>query len=281
MNAPMQFQKASKSQARLRLALIGPAGSGKTMTALRIAAAYGGRIALIDTEHGTASKYADQFDFQTLDLNRDFDPRRYVEAIHLAEENSFDFLIIDSLSHAWSGKGGALEQVDEIKIRSKSNNSFTAWRDVTPIHNDLVESILQSSCHIIATMRSKTEYVQEKDTSTGKTVIRKVGTVPIQRDGMEYEFDVVADMTVEHQLIVSKTRCPALDGAVIPMPGKEISEELKKWLTDGAPMVVRRFADGSEVPSKAYEAFDTYTVVNGSPPLDVEILRAWVKSQKG
>lgn len=227
----MQFQKASKKQARLRFSLIGPAGTGKTYTALRIATNLGGRIALIDTEHGSASKYAGEFEFDTLEL-RDFSPRTYVEAIHMAEEAGYEILIIDSLSHAWVGKGGALELVDNASARSKSGNKFTAWRDVTPLHNELVEAILQSRCHVICTMRSKTEYVQEKD-DQGKTVIRKVGMAPVQRDGMEYEFDVVADLSVDHSLVISKTRCSALDGAVIRLPGKEIADTLRAWLTDG------------------------------------------------
>lgn len=274
----MQFQKATKMQARLRLALIGPSGSGKTFTALKIATAYGGRIALIDTEHASASKYADEFDFQTLILSKDFSPRRYVEAINLAEENKFDWLIIDSASHAWSGKGGALEMVDEEMARSGNNNKWAAWRNVTPEHNLLVDAIVQSSCHIIATIRSKMDYVQEKDERTGKTSMKKLGMQPIQRDGLEYEFDVVADMTVEHKLIVSKTRCSALDGAVIDMPGKEIAETLKQWLSDGAPMPT--FGDGSPVSAKALETYNTYVAAIGNPPADVEELRAWAKSHK-
>lgn len=277
-NPQMQFQKATKSQARLRLALIGPSGSGKTMTALKIAKAYGGRVALIDTEHATASKYADEFDFQTLVLSKDFDPHRYVEAILLAEENGFEFLIIDSLSHAWSGKGGALEMVDEEMARSGNNNKWAAWRNVTPAHNLLVDTIIQSPCHIIATIRSKMDYVQEKDERTGKTTMKKLGMQPIQRDGLEYEFDVVADMTVEHKLIVSKTRCSALDGAVIDLPGKEIAETLKQWLSDGAPMPT--FGDGSNVPAKALEAFNTYVATIGAPPADVGTLRTWAQSHK-
>jgi hypothetical protein len=205
---------------------------------------------------------------------------RYVEAIQLAEEAGFEFLIIDSLSHAWSGKGGALEMVDEEMARSKNNNKWAAWRNVTPAHNALVEAIVQSPCHIIATIRSKMDYVQEKDEQTGKTVMKKLGMQPIQRDGLEYEFDLVADMTVEHTLLVSKTRCTALDGAVIKMPGKEIAETLKQWLTDGAPIPVLLFGDGSAVPARAAEAFNTYVAVIGVPPADVETLRIWARLHK-
>ena len=227
------FQKATKTAARARVALIGPSGSGKTYTALTIAREIGGKIALIDTEHGSASKYADEFDFDTAALDL-FDPRRYIEAIQAADQAGYDVLIIDSLSHAWSGVGGALELVDKARARSQSNNSFTAWKDVTPLHNKLVETILASRCHVIATMRAKTEYVIEAD-SRGKQAPRKVGMAPVQRDGIEYEFDVVADLDLDHRFIVSKTRCKVLDGGAIPF-AEGVGSTIKTWVSDGAPV---------------------------------------------
>jgi hypothetical protein len=227
------FRKATKSQSRLRLALVGPSGSGKTFSALAIAAGLGGRIAVIDTEHGSASKYASDFDFDTVHL-ASYDPRVYIETIKAAEAEGYDILVIDSLSHAWTGKGGALELVDSEAKKTKSNNTFAAWRNVTPIHNALVEAMIQSRCHIIATMRSKVDYVLEPDSSTGKLTPKKVGMAPIQREGMDYEFDVVGDLTLDHDFIISKTRCRALDGQVINKPGGQLAATLKAWLTDGA-----------------------------------------------
>jgi hypothetical protein len=229
------FRKASKEQARLRMALVGPSGGGKTFSALAIAQGLGGRVALIDTEHGSASKYADLFDFDTLGLAV-FHPGNYIEAIKAAEKEGYRVLVIDSLSHAWAGQGGVLEQVDAAAKRSQSKNSFTAWRDVTPLHNALVDAILQSGCHVIATMRAKTEYVLEPD-ERGKLVPVKKGLAPIQRDGMDYEFDVVADMTLQHDLMVGKTRWNAIDQKVIRNPGREFGEALAGWLSDGKAKV--------------------------------------------
>ncbi len=225
------FQKAVKSKAKGRLGLIGPSGAGKTYTALLVATHMGGRIALIDTEHGSASKYADEFEFDTLCLNN-FNPKNYIEAIKSAGAAGYDVLIIDSLSHAWMGTDGALELADKNAAKY-GGNRFAAWRDVTPLHNQLIEAILSSPCHVIATMRSKMEYIQTTD-EKGKTVIRKVGMAPIQRDGMEYEFDVVGDMDTAHNFVVSKTRCKALDGAIIECPGKELADTFMAWLSDGA-----------------------------------------------
>lgn len=226
----LAFQKATKKAARLRMALIGPSGSGKTFSALRIAAGFGGRVGVIDTERGSASKYADRFAFEVLELET-FHPERYVEAIREAEKAGIEVLIIDSLSHAWTGKDGALEQVDNAAKRQKGN-SFGAWREVTPMHNALVDAILRSRCHIIATMRSKTEYVVEQGPN-GKQVPRKVGLAPVQRDGMEYEFDVVGDMDGA-ALVVTKTRCSDLAEKVLSKPGEDLGRQLRQWLTDGA-----------------------------------------------
>lgn len=228
----MRFQKAIKRKAKLRIGLVGPSGSGKTFTALRIARGLGGKVAVIDTEHGSASLYADLFEFDVLELDT-FSPDTYVAAINAAAEAGYDVVIIDSLSHAWMGKDGALEQVDKHAARERGN-SFGAWRHVTPMHNRLVETLVGAPVHIIATMRAKTEYVIEED-SRGKKVPRKIGMAPVQRDGMEYEFTVVGDMDYENRLIVTKTRCSALAGAVIEKPGEDVAQTLMDWLEGAAP----------------------------------------------
>jgi hypothetical protein len=237
----MKFTRASRKQARLRMALIGPAGAGKTMTALKIATHLGaGPVALFDTERGSASKYAGEtlpdgtrLEFDVLEPD-DFSPETYVRAIKAAEDAGYGVLVIDSLSHAWMGRGGALEMVDKASKRAQGGgNNFGAWREVTPKHNEMVDAIVSARLHVIATMRSKMEYVQEKDEKTGKTTIRKIGLQPVQRDGLEYEFDLVGDLDQDNNLIVGKTRCPALAGQVFSRAGADVAETLKAWLTDG------------------------------------------------
>jgi len=233
----VSFQRATKKQARLRMAIDGPSGSGKTYTALvfAFALAEAGRVALIDTEHGSASKYADLFPpFDTLELDK-FDPRLYIEGIQAAEAAGYEVIVIDSLSHAWEGEGGILELHDQATKRSQSGNSFTAWKDITPIQRQLVEGMLQSSCHIIATMRSKMDYIQTTD-EKGRSVIRKVGLAPVQRQGMEYEFDILCDMDADHNLVVSKTRCFAIADQVICKPTAAWFAPIRAWVTEGAPI---------------------------------------------
>jgi KaiC/GvpD/RAD55 family RecA-like ATPase len=226
----MAFVKATKKQSRGRIALIGPSGSGKTYTALKVACVMGKRVAVLDTERGSASKYSDEFNFDVMEMES-FAPAAFVSGIHDAEKAGYDVLVIDSLSHAWIGKGGALEMVDHAAARSSSKNSFSAWREVTPEHNALVDAILRSRLHVIVTMRVKTEWVLQEN-ERGKKEPKKLGLAPVQRDGLEYEFDVVGDMD-EAVLSISKTRCKALHKAVIKQPGKDLGETLLNWLTEG------------------------------------------------
>lgn len=227
------FKPATRRKTRLRMALDGPAGSGKTYTALRFAHALGARIAVIDTEAGSASKYIGEspdgqpWRFDVCEL-RDFAPTAYTDAIQAAGQAGYDVLVIDSLTHAWQGPGGALEIVDR-----KGGSKFTAWKDVTPMHNRMVDAILRSPCHVIVTMRSKMEYVLEAD-EKGKQVPRKVGMGPIQRQGMEYEFDLVCDLDWTHTLTVGKSRCSAVADAISVKPGPAFMAPVAHWLAEGA-----------------------------------------------
>lgn len=229
----MAFIKATRKRSRLRIGLIGPSGAGKTWTALAIASGLGKRIAVLDTERGSASLYSGDFSFDVCEL-QSFAPARYVAAIEDADREGYDVIVVDSLSHAWMGAGGALEMVDAAQKRSKAGNSFAAWREVTPEHNRLVDAILQAKAHVIITMRSKTEYVLEED-GRGRKVPRKVGLAPIQRDGLEYEFTVVGELDLEHNLCITKTRCQELDSAVIARPDAKLGRRLAAWLDGAAP----------------------------------------------
>jgi hypothetical protein len=255
----MPFKPAVKKAAKLRFAVSGPAGSGKTYTLLRLACQLGTKVALIDTEHGSASKYAhtpactDQcadpshFVFD-VDEPSSFNPQRLTEQIMEAAKAGYDVVCIDSLSHYWMGEGGELELVDAAAERSKSKNSFTAWKSVTPIHNKLVDTILAAPIHVLVSMRSKTEWVIEKD-KDGKQVPRKIGLTPVMRDGIEYEFDVCGDMDQDNRFTVSKSRCSALAGKTFYQPGMEMADLLKAWLGSPAAQEPRGDAGKAAVES--------------------------------
>lgn len=244
------FQRATREQSRLRMTLDGPAGSGKTFTGLRFATALAiamkisggaGRIAVVNTESGSIGKYLGDapdgvpFDFDIITL-KEFAPSSYTSSILAAAVEGYDVILIDSLSHAWEGKGGALDQVD----RASDRNKFTGWKDVTPQNRKMVDSILDSPCHVITTMRTKTEYVLEPD-DRGKMVPRRVGMKPIQREGMDYEFDIVCDLNQLHVLSVSKTRCHDIDGLVVMKPGADFMVPVIKWLRDGSAVSADHF----------------------------------------
>jgi len=229
------FQKAQRYKSRLRLGLTSPAGGGKTHSALLIASGLGGKIALIDTENSSASKECGKQDippFDVLVLEAPFAPDKYIAAIKEAEKEGYDIIIIDSLSPAWAGSGGLLERADTLTKASSSKNSYMAWRDVTPLHNRLIDSILQSKCHVIVTMRSKVEYIVEQN-DKGKSTPRKIGLAPIQREGTDYELDIVLDLDQKsHTATASKDRTSLFDGEPF-RPSKETGERIKEWLGTG------------------------------------------------
>ena len=228
------FTKAQRTQARLRLALCGPSGSGKTYSALLIAQglAPDGRIAMIDTERGSGALYSHLVDYDVAPLAPPYTPDRYIERIRLAGESGYQVLIIDSLSHAWVGEGGILDLHDRATQASRSGNSFAAWREVTPRHNALVDALLGVDLHVIVTMRTKTAY-DLSDDGNGKKRPIKVGLAPVQRDGLEYEFTVVMDLSVEgHVATAAKDRTGLFDGAHW-VPVKATGEALRGWLDSG------------------------------------------------
>ena len=221
----LQFQKAERKKAKLRLAIVAPSGFGKTYSALRVANGMGGNVAVLDTEAGSADLYAGSFDYDVLQMNAPFEPAKYVMAIKAAEEAGYSTIILDSLSHAWAGTGGLLDK--HGSIADKGGNSFAAWRKVTPDHNALIDAILQSNIHVIATMRAKTGYSMEG----GK--VTKLGLEPVQRAGMEFEFTTVFDLDKEHRGHASKDRTGLFDGKIVAM-NEDVGKSLLDWLNNDA-----------------------------------------------
>lgn len=226
------FRKAERRKAKLRLALTGPAGSGKTYGALLIAQGIGGKIAMIDTENGSGDLYADTCEYDVETLTAPYSIQKYLAAIHEAEDAGYDVLIIDSLSHAWSGEGGLLDVHSKLTGSTRTGNSYAAWGKITPWHNRLIETMLASRCHIIATMRTKTDYAMIQN-DKGRTEVRKVGLAPVQRDGMDYEFTVVFDLNMDHNVTVSKDRTSLFDRQVFEIT-QDTGKMLRDWLNYGA-----------------------------------------------
>jgi hypothetical protein len=237
----MQVRKAERRKAKLRLGVAGPSGSGKTMSSLLMAFGITGdwsKIGLVDTEAGSGELYVGQKvkgtdivigDYNYLRIEPDYTVNKYLEAMRLMAAAGVDCCILDSASHAWSGIGGLLDK--QGKIAARSGNSYTAWRDVTPDHNNFVDSMLSSPFHLIVTMRAKQEYVLEEN-EKGKKVPKKVGMAPVQREGMEYEFTVMLDIDMGHVASASKDRTNTLDGRFFKV-SPETGKELLAWLETG------------------------------------------------
>lgn len=231
------FARASKAQIKVRMALAGVSGSGKTLTALKIATALsdGKPFAVIDTEHGRAQLYTEEPGvgaFDTLSLGAPFSPDRYIACLRAAEQAGYGAVVVDSGSHEWFGEGGILDIVDAA-ARNIKGNSYMAWKTGTPVHQKFLDSFLQSTAHCIVTFRSKQEYVEDTK-ANGTKGYRKEGTALVTRDGAEYEFDLVGEMDLQHNLVFSKTRCSALDGRTFNKPGADVVKILREWMAAGA-----------------------------------------------
>lgn len=228
----MKFEKAMRKKAKLRLALTGPSGSGKTYSALLIAKGIGGKIAVVDTEKGSASLYSDIADFDVLELEPPFSPERFIEAINAAEQAGYDSIVIDSITHEWGGVGGCLELVDTIAKTKFRGNSWSAWSEINPRHRLFLDAILRTNMHVIATMRSKTETAQVEE--NGRKKVAKLGMKSEQRDGVEYEFTTVLDLVHEsHHANATKDRTKLFSNADPVILSEDTGKKLLEWLESG------------------------------------------------
>lgn len=247
---------AKDSNLKVRMSIAAPPGAGKTFTLLTTAFSLmrdkpNPRILVGDTENRSAELYADLFPpFDVINLDEDHSPQCMKALIEYAEQENYDVLIIDNVSHEWNGKNGVLEQVDTIT--TKTGKPADAWRQVTPFHDAFFQKILNSKLHFFASFRTKMQVAVEKD-ERGKATVRRLGLQPITRDGADYEFSVTSRMEVEgNVLIIEKTRCPKLNGKVFRAPSHEIADALREWLgVSGTPGAV------------------TKQVVNGTPAVAV------------
>jgi energy-coupling factor transporter ATP-binding protein EcfA2 len=254
------FHKAFKAGAKARVALIGVSGSGKSYTMLTLARALAGptgKVACIDTEHGSLSKYAHSPDCPAncsdpshfvfdVDEPNSYATDYLLDQLTFAEKNGYAVFCVDSLSHFWMGKDGALEFVDNAKKRTRDH--MEGWKMFRPHEREMVDRFIGSPCHVIVTMRTKTDYEEQiKPDGTKKRV--KVGLAPVQREGLEYEFDLVCSMDDENNLVIDKTRCSIYTQEkmrVTPKPGSLYFQPFIEWL-DG-PVIERIQPAPAETP---------------------------------
>ncbi len=221
----MQLRQSKRSAAKIKIGLQAPSGAGKTYSALLLAKGLCGswsKIAVVCTENNSADLYSHLGAYNVLPLTAPFTPERYIEAITACEKADMEVIIIDSISHEWEGSGGILE------IHSNMlGNSFTNWSKLTPRHNEFIQRILQSNCHIIGTIRSKQEYVLSE--KNGKQIPEKVGLKGITREGMDYELTLVFEINMNHQAKASKDRTGLFDKIPEFIITERTGERILKW----------------------------------------------------
>jgi KaiC/GvpD/RAD55 family RecA-like ATPase len=230
------FKKATRHQVKLKMAVTGPSGSGKTYSALLIAKGLGAKkIAVLDTENDSVQLYAGAKglpDFDSLTMQAPFLTDKYIQVINAAVKEGYDALIIDSISHQWSGEGGVLDRKEKEQAAKPTANSYTLWAKYTPEHERFKQAIVQAPLHLIVTMRSKQDYVLTQN-EKGKQTPQKVGLAPVQREQLEYEFTTVFDLSMEHTATASKDRTGLFDGQFFT-PSVETGEKLLQWLNQGS-----------------------------------------------
>jgi len=238
-----QLRKASRKKAKIRLGFSAVSGGGKTVSALLIA--YGltgdwGKIAVIDSENESADLYANYTlqdgteigEFMTLPLKAPYTPERYVAAIKASESvPEIEVIIIDSITHEWDGRGGCLEIIDELTQKDPKHNSYTQWAKVTPRHQDFIDAILQSRCHVFTTVRRKQDY--DMSNQNGKTVITKAGLKEITREGFEYELTANLELDQLHNASASKDRTGLFMDKPSFVPSIETGRMLAEWCETG------------------------------------------------
>lgn len=200
----MELRKAQRKKAKLKIGLSWPSGSWKTMSALKLAkwiSTSWDKICLIDTENWSWELYSNLWEYNVITLT-EFKPSDYIIAIETAEKAWMEVIIIDSITHEWKY---LLDQVDKLTQASASKNSYTVWGKITPHHDKFVQSILQSSCHIITTVRSKQDYDMWKN-EHGKATVTKVGMKQETREWFEYELTLAFDIDIKHNATTSKDR---------------------------------------------------------------------------
>lgn len=225
----MQLKKAQRKKVKLKVGFSGASGFGKTYSALLMAKGVVGdwsKIAVIDTENGSADLYSDLGEYNTLTFAPPFSPERYIEAIKTCEDAGMELIIIDSITHEWDGEGGCLDIADKLGGR------FQDWGKVTPRHKKFVNAILQSSCHIFTTVRRKQEYEMTKEGN--KTKVQKVGTKEITREGFEYEITLNFEFENDNHMVkASKDRTGLFMNKPEFVITSETGEMLKKWADSG------------------------------------------------
>lgn len=221
------FQKAKREQVWLKVLLSGASGCGKSYSALKLATGIAKKcnsdIAFIGTEGSRNKYYADEFDYDLLELEEPFECEKYMDAIDQAVEGGYKVLIIDSMTHEW-------KWLNEVHDKMPGN-SFTNWGKLKPRHHKFMEKVLRSPIHVIATARGKDDWVLED--KNGKQVPKKVGMGQQQDKDISYEYTVSLMISQDtHVASADKDNTHLFDGRYEVLTEKD-GERLYGWANKG------------------------------------------------
>lgn len=232
-----KLRTADRKQSKIRLGLSGASGFGKTYSALLIAKGLvenWSKIAIIDTENMSADLYSSLGNYNVITLLPPFSPERYIKAIKECENAEMEVIIVDSISHEWDGEGGMMEIVDQKTKASRHKSSYIVWREATPLHRSFLNTMLQSKCHIITTVRRKQEFEMTKN-DKGKMEVQKVGTKEVTREGFEYELTANLEFINDnHYVKASKDRTGLFMDKPEFIPSEETGKIIKEWCENGS-----------------------------------------------
>jgi hypothetical protein len=269
----MELKTAERKRAKIKMALQGPAGSGKTMSALLLAFGLCNnwqKIAVIDTENHSAELFSDVGPFQVCPMYAPFTPEKYIEAINFCVKKGMEVIIIDSVSHEWEGLGGILDTHSQM-----TGNSYTNWSKLTPRHNAFIQTLLQSPIHIIGNIRSKQEYVLVE--KNGKQVPEKVGMKGVQRDGLDYEFTVVLELDMKHNAKASKDRTSLFMDKPEFKVTPETGIQIQQWCNSGAPLSENELADITKRIGECKSLAELFELYNLNPNSQQTLVQSYTK----
>lgn len=265
----MELKKATRKKVKLRLNLSAPSGAGKTFGALRMAYGLVGdweKIAVIDTENGSASLYEHLGPFNTIDLQPPFSPERYIQAIDTCINAGMECIIIDSSTHEWNGPGGCIEINEKLANAKYKGNTWSAWNETTPRHDAFVSKVLHAPAHIITCTRSKMETVMGEDKK-----VKKVGLKDIQREGWEYELTVSLSIDRDtHMAIASKDRTELFDNVDPFMITEETGAMIREWCEKGVDHDPKKLLEACETLEDLQKVYLSLTTVEKATYINVK-----------
>lgn len=254
-------EKATRERIAVKIALMSPSGGGKSYSALRLATGMVNEMKKTNTLNGTNSKilfantegprgryYADEFNYDIVDLEPPYNPELFIDLINYAVDEKYSVLIIDSSSAEWEGRGGCLE------LQQQAGGKYQDWKFVSPRHEKFIDTLAYSPIHVIATMKGKDQYEVEKD-DRGRVSVKKLGVGAAQRNGFEFYFTTTFNIDRDsHMAKCEKDNTHIFEKSGATILDESYGEKIIQWANSGESENVtsKRFSENkSATPAES------------------------------